>query len=97
MSDELSVDFMNTAQLKEAVVRLRAELTAARKDQARMANDYIKLAETRDKLHAALEPFAKLRVTRFMTDGLKYEFRIDAADLRRANAVLRETEGGGHE
>jgi hypothetical protein len=46
------------------------------------------------KLREALEPFANLRVTRFMTDGLKYGFRVDAADMRRARTALAETGGG---
>jgi len=44
------------------------------------------------KLREALEPLANLPVTRFMTDGLKYEFRVDAKDIRRGRAVLKETE-----
>lgn len=35
----------------------------------------------------ALKPFADLRVTRFMTDGLTYNFRVDAAWIRKARAV----------
>lgn len=35
----------------------------------------------------ALKPFANLRVTRFMTDGLRYDFRVDAAWIRKARTV----------
>jgi hypothetical protein len=38
----------------------------------------------------ALEPFANLPVGRFMNDGLKYDYRIDTAWLRRARAALAE-------
>ena len=37
---------------------------------------------------AALEPFAELRLNRFMSDYLKYDYRIDAAYIRRANEAL---------
>jgi hypothetical protein len=42
---------------------------------------------TPDEILEALKPFAKLRVGRFMTDGLRYDYRIDAAWLRRARRV----------
>lgn len=35
----------------------------------------------------ALKPFADLRVTRFMTDGLRYNFLVDAAWIRKAKTV----------
>ena len=40
----------------------------------------------------ALRPFSALRVTRLMTDGCKYDFRVDAAWIRRARATLAELE-----
>lgn len=40
------------------------------------------------RLREALEPFAKLNVTRFMMDGCRYDFRVDAAWIRGARAAL---------
>jgi hypothetical protein len=40
----------------------------------------------------ALRPFTTLRATRLMTDGCKYDFRVDAGWIRRARAALTELE-----
>ena len=42
----------------------------------------------KERLREALAPFASLRVARLMTSGLKYDFRIDAGDIRKAIAAL---------
>jgi chromosome segregation ATPase len=43
-------------------------------------------------MREALKPFvANLHVARFMTDGCRYEYRIDAAWLRKARAALQQT------
>jgi hypothetical protein len=41
------------------------------------------------RLWKVLEPFAKLRVTRFMTeiDGFRYEFRVDDEWIRTLKAL----------
>jgi hypothetical protein len=49
----------------------------------KLADDVRKI----EKLEGLLKPFADLRVTRFMVDGCKYNFRIDAADIRRARVA----------
>jgi hypothetical protein len=87
-------------QFQEKVSELSAERERANglsSSHERLVKKLIEQGIERDKLREALEPFANLRVSRFMTDGLKYEFRIDAGDLRRANAVLRETKESGDE
>lgn len=51
-------------------------------------------AETAERQNAtlveALRPFSTLNTGRLMTDGLKYEFRIDVAHIRRARAALAQ-------
>ena len=47
-----------------------------------------------EKAKEGLEPFAELRVGRFMVDGCHYNYRLDAAWLRRARAVLAELSDG---
>ena len=46
------------------------------------------LADDARKIAESLRPLAGLRGTRFMTDGCKNDFRVDAADIRRARAIL---------
>lgn len=51
-----------------------------------------RLRERNAELEKALKPFGGLRVGRFMTDGLKYDFRLDVAWIREANAALASSE-----
>lgn len=44
------------------------------------------------EMREALKPIAGLRVGRFMTDGCRYDFRIDAAWIRCAIAALASSE-----
>ena len=46
------------------------------------------IADDARKIVDALQPLAGLNVARLMTDGIKYNFRIDAADIRHARAAL---------
>jgi regulator of replication initiation timing len=80
--------------LELEIIRLRAELAKAKEyanSVSQEAADLItRYCNERDKLRESLEPFAKLRVGRFMTNGIMYEWRIDVAHIRYANAVLEE-------
>ena len=74
---------------------LEAEIENLRRLLQAQQMEKVKAQAERDALRAelaaereALEPFAKLNVSRFMTDGIKYVFRIDAKDVRRARARI---------
>lgn len=51
------------------------------------ADELDRLRAENKVLRDALKPFANLRTTRFMTDGIRYDFRVDAAWIRKARAV----------
>jgi hypothetical protein len=76
----------------DEITRLRAELAEAMDSAARAHEDWYEVADAlraeRDALREALKPFADLHANRFMTDGLRYEFRVDVAWIRKARAAL---------
>jgi len=69
------------AQAQDAINQQTMRADAAESQLAERDAEIMRLRE-------ALEPFSNLRVTRLMVDGIKYDFRIDAADIRRARATL---------
>jgi hypothetical protein len=77
--------------------RLRAELTRTQGDMmvANMeaAEKIVNLEDENAKLKEVLKPFANLRISRFMTNGLCYSFRVDVAWLRAARIALNERRG----
>jgi hypothetical protein len=74
LSDTLNGEPCAEIRWQDERVSLRSEIASLRRQ--------------RETLKEALEPFAKLRVTRFMGNGLRYEFRVDAAWVRAAASAL---------
>jgi DNA repair exonuclease SbcCD ATPase subunit len=60
------------------------------KENASFSTENERLRAKLERAKEALEPFGKLRVGRFETDGLRYDYRLDAAWVRRAHAVHAE-------
>lgn len=56
-------------------------------DIGNLLHQYDRLRAELAAAREALKPFADLRVTRFMTGGLRYNFRVDAAWIRKAKTV----------
>jgi len=83
------------AELEAREVRYQEALEAYEAEIATFNERYATLEATARKLREALaedekalEPFAGLQVARFMTDGCRYDYRLDAAWIRRAKAAL---------
>jgi len=96
--DEFGALFVQMRARAEAAERERDDYKDAAASEADRVNeltrDFAALRAKAEKLAEALEPFAVLRAMRLMTNGIRYDFRIDVTHVRRAQAVLAEWKGG---
>ena len=84
-AEQAEVQLAETQKAVEVALNERMSLRAAMNNELYAVRAQLAVARE------ALEPFAQLRATRFMTNGLRYEFRIDAAWIRKARAALAQT------
>jgi len=82
---DLIYRYIDPASVKPEHEAILSELSADAPAPQQISDD---MREAMAEAEKALEPFAGLRVARFMTDGYRYDYRLDVAWIRRASAAL---------
>lgn len=89
--------YVRIAELEAQVKELEAELASCIRFRHSDKSERDAALSALRTAAEALAPFAKLRVSRFMTDGLRYDYRLDSSWLRRARtaheAAMKVLEG----